>query len=88
MSSKTKLYGEWVVTIPPVKAMAVDRILGAQIVHDKKGRPDRVVIQWQSAGSGVQAIEMDYPNALFLLSSLKCIQLDEGTAFPDDPRVR
>jgi len=84
-----KHYGEWTVTIPPVPVLNADRILGVHIAHDKQDRPDFATVQYQTAdGSGVQAIRMDYLNALFLLSCLKCLQLDEGSPFPDDPRAQ
>jgi hypothetical protein len=83
-----KHYGEWAIMNPPVLVLNADRILGVHIAHDKQERPDFVTVQYQTADdSGVQAIRMDYLNALFLLSCLKSIQLDEGSPFPDDPRA-
>ena len=82
-----KHYGEWVVTIPPVPVLNADRILGIHIAHDSQNRPDFVTLQYQTAdGAGIQSVRMDFVNAMFLLSSLKSLQLDEGVPFPDDPR--
>lgn len=87
--NNTKEYGKWAVSEPPHPVSNADHILGAQVSHDAKGRPDFVTIQYRSAdGDGFYDIRMDYLNALFLLSCLKSIQLDEGTPFPEDPRAR
>lgn len=63
-------------------------MLGAALVTDRKGRPEWVDIQFQAADADgpFQQVRMDFPNALFLLSYLKSIQLDSGVPFPDDPR--
>lgn len=82
----SKIYGEWLVSEPPLPVADADRILGVQLSTDAKGRPEWVDIQFQSAGEGFRQFRMDLPNALFLLSCLKSIQLDTGTPFPDDPR--
>lgn len=83
-----KHYGEWAITSPPIPVSNADRILGVHIAHDKQRRPDFVTVQYQTAdGCGVDSVRMDYLNALFLLSCLKSMQLDEGTPFPDDPRA-
>jgi len=83
-----KHYGEWAVTVPPVPVSNADRILGVHIAHDKQDHPDFVTLQYQTAdGGGVRSVRMDFVNAMFLLSCLKSLQLDEGVPFPDDPRV-
>lgn len=83
-----KHYGEWAVTIPSVPECSADRILGVHISHDSQDRPDFVTLQYQSAGDPpVQSVRMDFVNAMFLLSCLKSLQLDEGIPFPDDPRA-
>ena len=82
-------YGEWTVSIPPIEPLHADRIRGALVLFDKQRRPEWVDIQWESAGDKVcHQLQMDFQNALFLLSVLKAIQLDTGTPFPDDPRVK
>ena len=80
-----KLYGEWLVGAAGRLSRA-DHIRGARVVSDGKGRPAWVVVQYQEAGSAPVEVEMDFPNALFLLSLLKSLQLDSGVPFPDDPR--
>jgi hypothetical protein len=81
-------YGEFVVSTQPIPTANADRILGAALVPDSKGRPEWVDIQYETADPNgrFQQIRMDFPNALFLLSCLKSIQLDTGVPFPDDPR--
>lgn len=85
---REKAYGQWAASDPPIAPARADHILGCQLQFDKSDRPDTVTIQYQAAGAGVRAVEMDYANALFLLSALKSMQLDVGTPFPDDPRAR
>jgi hypothetical protein len=83
-----KPYGEFVVSTHAISTANVDRVLGAALVSDRKGRPEWVEVQYETAEPGrFQQIRMDFPNALFLLSCLKSIQLDSGVAFPDDPRA-
>ncbi len=80
-------YGQWVVSDPPLEAISVDHIQGVQILHDTSGRPDQVEVSFRSADDEpFQLLRMDYLNSLALLSMLKCMQLDEGTDFPEDPR--
>lgn len=87
MHPKDKTYGEWIINDPPTDPVIADHILGLHLGHDKSGRPDFVEISWQTAGEGpCQVLQLDYLNALFLLSMLKSAQLDEGSPFPDDPR--
>jgi hypothetical protein len=85
-SDRDKIYGEWAISDPAEPANVVDRILGTQLLYDSKGRPEWVEIQFQSASEGVATVRTDFPNALFLLSCLKSLQLDSGVPFPDDPR--
>lgn len=88
MHPKDKDYGEWVINDPPTDPIIADRILGLHVAHDQSGRPDFVEISWQTAeAEPFQVLQLDYPNALFLLSVLKSMQLDEGTPFPEDPRA-
>lgn len=88
MHPKDEIYGEFFFSEPPVEPIVVDRILGIHSLHDKQGRPEFVHLAWQTAGQEpFQTLQLDYPNALFLLSILKSMQLDEGTPFPDDPRA-
>lgn len=86
MSAAGIIYGEFTIGEPPVPMVDADRILGARVLSDAQRRVEWVDIQFQSAGSGLHQLRLDYPSALFLLSCLKSIQLDVGTPFPDDPR--
>ena len=80
-------YGEFVASSHPIPTANADRILGAQLVTDAKGRPEWVDLQYQTAdGEPFQQVRMDFLNAMFLLSCLKSIQLDLDWPFPDDPR--
>lgn len=81
-------YGEFVASTRPIPTSNADRILGCQLLSDRKGRPEWVYLQFETAdGDGrFHQVRMDFPNALFLLSCLKSMQLDTGTPFPDDPR--
>ena len=81
-----RIYGNFAITGPSGETEVADHILGGQILHDAQGRPNFVLIQWQSGGGKIGELQVDYLNALFLLSMLKSIQLDQGTPFPDDPR--
>ncbi|WP_309772297.1 hypothetical protein [Agrobacterium larrymoorei] len=45
-----------------------------------------VNIQYADADGGLHEISMDLPNAMYLLSLLKSIQLNLDIPFPDDPR--
>ena len=86
--SKDRIYGEWAISNQPLPSMGADHILGARVLHDRDGRPDRVEIQWKTAdGDVLQQVHMDFVNAMFLLSVLKSAQLDSGYPFPDDPRA-
>ncbi|MGI8704292.1 MAG: hypothetical protein ACR2JJ_00570 [Sphingomicrobium sp.] len=84
---KDKTYGEWMASNQPPAMIHADRILGAHVSHDTQGRPEWVVIQWQNGpGPDYEQMQLDFPNALALLSMLKSIQLDSGVPFPNDPR--
>ena len=83
--AKGRTYGEFVIG-PTVQAERADRILGARVELDAQGRPDQVAIQFQTT-AGFRELGMDFVEALFILSVLKCIQLDTRTNFPDDPRT-
>ncbi len=87
-NSKDQIYGEWFMSTPPVKPKHADRILGARILHDAEGRPEWVDLQYHSSDDGrFHQIQMDFVNAVFVLSCLKSMQLDSGIPFPDDPRA-
>lgn len=77
-------YGEFALQIP-AQSQRADRILGCQLETDRSGRPDQVRVQYFSTG-GVETVQMDFVEALALLSFLKSMQLDSGVSFPDDPR--
>jgi hypothetical protein len=84
---KTTIYGVFAVGSPPA-SRAADHILGARVQADSQDRPMWVDIQWMQAGTPQPVqIQLDFVNAMFLLSLLKCIQLDSGYPFPDDPRA-
>jgi hypothetical protein len=83
-----QVFGEWIYDSQPPTALHADRILGARISYDGAGRPEWVDLQWQDqAGAEYCQVQIDFPNAMFLLSLLKSIQLETGTPFPDDPRA-
>ena len=82
-------YGDWTVYVPPIEPVVADHISGVLLSYDKQRRPEWVDIQWQSAcDNKLHQLQMDFLNALRLLSMLKAMQLDTGTPFPDDPRPR
>jgi hypothetical protein len=84
---KDRIFGEWMQGSQPPEVLHADHILGAQLSHDTQGRPEWVEIQWQEeTGPEYRRMQLDFPNAMFLLSLLKSIQLESGIAFPDDPR--
>jgi hypothetical protein len=87
MPIKTQGYGEWVVggDAPISPLPLVGRIYGGRVELDG-GKPSRVRIQYEGPVSPLE-LSMDFPNAMFLLSLLKSIQLDSGFPFPDDPRA-
>jgi hypothetical protein len=82
-----QIFGEWMRSNQPPEALHADRILGAQLSYDSGGRPEWVEFQWQEeAGPEYRRMQLDFPNAMFLLSLLRSIQLESGIEFPDDPR--
>ncbi|WP_156439130.1 MULTISPECIES: hypothetical protein [Sphingomonadales] len=85
MSEKARMYGEFA-TGPMVRSEVADHILGALVELDSQRRPDQVAIQYRTT-DGFREVRMDFVQALFLLSTLKSIQLDTGVPFPDDPRA-
>lgn len=85
----SKLYGEAVLGVAPDRIVSVDHVMGGLLSTDSQGRPTSLDLHYQSAdGPGPRALRLDWPNAMFLLSLLKSMQLDTGTSFPDDPRGR
>lgn len=83
-----QLYGEWHQAIgfnhPREHA---GHILGAHVSMNASGQPAAVEIQWKAAQTGkVHEMQMDWLNAMALLSFLKSMQLDSGHPFPNDPR--
>jgi hypothetical protein len=68
--------------------MNAARLLGATLVCDDQGRPERVDLQFLTVDEGglFQQVRMDFPNALFVLSCLRSIQFDTETPFPEYPR--
>ena len=85
MSENSRMYGEFVIG-PDVRAERADHILGCRVELDGQRRPDQVAIQFATT-SGFREVQMDFVQAMFLLSALKSIQLDTKTPFPDDPRA-
>lgn len=85
---KDQWFGEWMESNQPPEALVADHILGAHVSHDSQGRPEWVEIQWQTeAGPNYHRLQLDFPNAMFLLVLLRSIQLHTGTKMPDDPRA-
>lgn len=85
MAENWRVYGEWF-SGTGIAAVRADHILGSRIELDAQRRPDQVAIQF-AAIAGVGEVQMDFAQAMFLLSTLKSIQLDTGLPFPDDPRA-
>ncbi|UZK67818.1 hypothetical protein [Sphingomonas sp. M1-B02] len=85
-----KIYGEWLISVDPLRISNADQILGVQLLCDCRGRPEFVDFQYQTADQdlSIQEVRMDWSNALALLSYLKSLQLDSGQPFPLDPRDR
>lgn len=82
-----KIWGDWFVSTQAVPELPnVDHIVGSRVEYGPDGKPEKVRIQYQSA-RGHHELAMDFLNAMFLLSNLKSIQLDEKYPFPDDPRA-
>lgn len=78
-------YGDF--TFDHVVMLPAGHIRGALLRRDDKGQAVKVEIQLISLGKTAQ-IDLDVRNAMFLLSVLKAIQLDNQIPFPDDPRVK
>lgn len=85
MSQKHRAYGEEFIDLAGVRVERADHILGSLIELDAKGKPDQVAIQYRTV-EGDRELRMDFVQAMFVLSTLKCIQLDCRVPFPDDPR--
>ena len=73
-------------TYMEVKSERARQVLGVRARLNDKREPDSVEIQWESSEGEVHQLELDWLNALALLSFLKCMQLDSGWPFPNDPR--
>lgn len=82
-------YGEFVVSTEPLPTANADRILGTQLLTDRRRRPEWVDLQFETADSEERfhQVRMPFLDAMFLLSCLKSMQLDLGWNFPDDPRA-
>lgn len=81
-----KIYGQFALQTVP-QFQRADHIMGCQLEWDAQNRPDQLSIQYRCADDAqVQTLQMDFVQALFLLSCLKSLQLDSGVQFPDDPR--
>jgi hypothetical protein len=78
------IYGEFstgsVVRIPE------GHILGSRLRRSENDDPIAVEIQVRSLGN-IAMVELTIPQAMFLLSVLKSVQLEIGYPFPDDPRM-
>lgn len=85
---EAKLYGEWAYGDDGRPVADVDRILGVRAILDDRKRCERVELLYQWAGDPARPRQLDlqFSEALALLSFLKCMQLDAGIPFPDDPR--
>lgn len=84
MVERFRVYGDNV-TSRDVGIQVADHILGTRVELDNQRRPDQIAIQFQTT-DGVRELRMDFVQAMFVLSTLKSIQLDTKTPFPDDPR--
>ena len=89
---KTKTYGTFAVASDgplPGALPDADHILGLRVVFDSRNRAEAIEVQYRTAEEPhpIRQFRMDFPNALFLLSLLKSMQLDAGIPFPDDPRA-
>lgn len=83
----TRIYGRFLVGMPHSPDQGVDRIEGVRLSTDRAGQPDWIELQYRRAGEDrVQQMQMPWLEAMALLSMLKCLQLDAGFPFPDDPR--
>lgn len=85
MAKKDDIYGTLHIGTPgTIETVLADRIHGARILR-QDGEFVGVEVQFQSA-KNVLGLAIPKLDALFLLSLLKSIQLDEEVPFPDDPR--
>jgi len=84
-----KLYGIYAVgDAAGAEPIRVDHVLGGRLSSDAQGRPTWVDLQFEVAGKvHPVTLQLDFLNALFLLSVVKSMQLDSGQPFPDDPRA-
>lgn len=69
-----------------VRSLGADHITGVRVLRDAQGRPAAVGVQWMQDDGEPTGLTMRLPDAMFLLSCLKSMQLDLGLPFPDDPR--
>lgn len=84
----TQIYGEWAVgPHPALHEITAGHVLGGRLRNGGDGEPSRLAIQWRDLDGQVVQLEMQFVQALFLLSVLKSAQLDTGLPFPDDPRA-
>lgn len=81
-----KIYGKFLIGNVAIPTQRADHILGAQI-QERLAAPKAVTIQWQNA-SDPQQLTMELPQAMFLLSVLRAIQLDEKVKMPNDTRIK
>lgn len=69
-----------------ITSLAADHMTGVRLARDRQGRPAAVGIQWMGNDGNLAGLTIDVPNAIFLLSCLKSMQLDLQLPFPIDPR--
>lgn len=75
MHDRDRLWGQWLFSTRPLEPIRADGLMGARLVHDPKGRPEWVEIQWRtSEGEFYQHLEMDYQSAMALLDWLEAIR--------------
>lgn len=86
MLNKMVRYGDEFDHAKSSEVPRADRIRGAMLVTENSGKPLGVAVHWDSA-EGQKKLLIHFSDAMFLLSALKCIQLDTKTPFPDDPRI-
>lgn len=87
MKREPDVYGRVLVGEPgAVKALGADHVIGVRVARNSEGRPAAVGIQWMGDDGDLTGLTVDLPNAMWLLSCLKSMQLDLELPFPDDPR--
>lgn len=69
-----------------VRSLVADHITGVRLLRDNAGKPAAVGVQWIQDDGQPTGLTMDFGNGMWLLSCLKCMQLDLDAPFPDDPR--